>query len=74
VRRGLVLVVLGLGDVVLGGVVLEAGAAEEGDLGVVVVDVEEEGDVVVEGDVVEVVDRDMIQWLSLFLIMTFFRC
>jgi len=39
-----------------------------------VVDVEAAGDVVVEGDVVEVVDRDMIQWLSLFLIMTFFRC
>jgi len=66
--------VLGLGDVVLGGVVLEAGAAEEGALEVVVVDVEEEGDVVGEGDVVEVVDRDMLQWLSLFLIMTFFRC
>ena len=34
-----------------------------------------EADVGEEGDLeVEVVDRDMIQWLSLFLIMTFFRC
>jgi tRNA-binding EMAP/Myf-like protein len=71
VRRGLVREVLGLGDAVLGVVVLEVDVGVEGDLEVVVgVEEEEEEEdvvvvvvVVVEGGVVAAEDRDTMAFL-----------